>query len=143
MRLMPNIRVYDDLELMLDGERWISSTSRARPPIMPATARMALEAGAHVLVEEAALPCARRVRFLRAPPRARARADVRAPTGNTPRPTGSPTISSAQVGSAIRYLRSTACHRARRHRNRRERAVADGGGERGGILVDHGCTFST
>jgi predicted dehydrogenase len=52
MRLIPNIRVYDDLELMLDGER-LDFVDVASPPAHHgATARMALEAGVHVLVEK-------------------------------------------------------------------------------------------
>ena len=52
MRLMPNIRVYDDLELMLDGERLDFVDVASPPAYHAATARMALEAGAHVLVEK-------------------------------------------------------------------------------------------
>ncbi len=52
MRLIPNIRVYDDLELMLDGER-LDFVDVASPPAWhAATVRMALAAGAHVLVEK-------------------------------------------------------------------------------------------
>ncbi|HTQ25718.1 MAG TPA: Gfo/Idh/MocA family oxidoreductase [Candidatus Binataceae bacterium] len=52
MRLIPNIRVYDDLELMLDGERLDFVDVASPPTYHAATARMALEAGAHVLVEK-------------------------------------------------------------------------------------------
>ena len=52
MRLIPNIRVYDDLELMLDGERLDFVDVASPPAYHAATARMALEAGAHVLVEK-------------------------------------------------------------------------------------------
>lgn len=52
MRLVPNIRVYDDLELMLDGERLDFVDVASPPAYHAATARMALEAGAHVLVEK-------------------------------------------------------------------------------------------
>jgi predicted dehydrogenase len=52
MRLMPNIRVYDDLELMLDGERLDFVDVASPPAYHAATARMALAAGAHVLVEK-------------------------------------------------------------------------------------------
>jgi predicted dehydrogenase len=52
MRLIPNIRVYDDLELMLDGER-LDFVDVASPPAYHApTALTALAAGAHVLVEK-------------------------------------------------------------------------------------------
>jgi predicted dehydrogenase len=52
MRLIPNIRVYDDLGLMLDGERLDFVDVASPPAYHAATARMALEAGAHVLVEK-------------------------------------------------------------------------------------------
>jgi predicted dehydrogenase len=52
MRLVPNIRVYDDLELMLDGERLDFVDVASPPAYHAATARMALAAGAHVLVEK-------------------------------------------------------------------------------------------
>ena len=52
MRLIPNIRVYDDLEIMLDGERLDFVDVASPPAYHAATARMALEAGAHVLVEK-------------------------------------------------------------------------------------------
>jgi len=52
MRLIPNIRVYDDLELMLDGERLDFVDVASPPAYHAAAARMALEAGAHVLVEK-------------------------------------------------------------------------------------------
>jgi predicted dehydrogenase len=52
MRLIPNIRVYDDLELMLDGERLDFLDVASPPAYHAATARMALAAGAHVLVEK-------------------------------------------------------------------------------------------
>lgn len=52
MNLIKNVRVYDDLELMLDGEA-PDFLDIASPPAFHATsARMALEAGAHVLVEK-------------------------------------------------------------------------------------------
>ena len=52
MRLIQNIRVYDDLELMLDGERLDFVDVASPPAYHAATARMALAAGAHVLVEK-------------------------------------------------------------------------------------------
>ena len=52
MRLIPNIRVYDDLELMLDGERPDFVDVASPPAYHAATSRMALAAGAHVLVEK-------------------------------------------------------------------------------------------
>jgi predicted dehydrogenase len=52
MRLIPNIRVYDDLELMLDGERLDFVDVASPPAYHAATAQMALAAGAHVLVEK-------------------------------------------------------------------------------------------
>ena len=52
IRLIKNVRVYDDLELMLDGEA-PDFVDIASPPGMHAeAARMALQAGAHVLVEK-------------------------------------------------------------------------------------------
>jgi predicted dehydrogenase len=52
MRLIPNVRVYDDLELMLDGERLDFVDVASPPAYHAATARTALAAGAHVLVEK-------------------------------------------------------------------------------------------
>jgi predicted dehydrogenase len=52
IRLIRNVRVYDDLELMLDGEA-LDFVDIASPPALHAkAARLALEAGAHVLVEK-------------------------------------------------------------------------------------------
>jgi predicted dehydrogenase len=52
IRLIKSVRVYDDLELMLDGEA-PDFVDIASPPGMHAdAARMALAAGAHVLVEK-------------------------------------------------------------------------------------------
>ena len=52
IRLIKNIRVYDDLELMLDGEA-PDFVDIASPPALHGTAaRTALNAGAHVLVEK-------------------------------------------------------------------------------------------
>jgi predicted dehydrogenase len=51
-RLLPNARVYDDLELMLEGEA-LDFVDVASPPALHAhAARLALEAGAHLLVEK-------------------------------------------------------------------------------------------
>src|SRR5271156_5887263 len=52
MRLIPNIRVYDDLELMLDGERLDFVDIASPPAYHDVAARAALAAGAHVLVEK-------------------------------------------------------------------------------------------
>jgi predicted dehydrogenase len=52
MRLLPNIRVYDDLELMLDGERLDFVDVASPPAYHAATALTALAAGVHVLVEK-------------------------------------------------------------------------------------------
>src|ERR1700757_5137682 len=52
INLIPNIRVYDDLELMLEGEA-LDFVDVASPPAFHAvTARSVLEAGANVLVEK-------------------------------------------------------------------------------------------
>jgi predicted dehydrogenase len=52
INLAKNVRVYDDLELMLDGEA-LDFVDIASPPVFHApTARLALEAGANVLVEK-------------------------------------------------------------------------------------------
>ena len=52
IRLIKNVRVYDDLELMLDGEA-PDFVDIASPPALHGTAaRTALNAGAHVLVEK-------------------------------------------------------------------------------------------
>jgi len=51
-RILKGVRVYDDLSLMLEGER-PDFVDVASPPAMHASAaRAALEAGAHVLVEK-------------------------------------------------------------------------------------------
>ena len=52
MRLIPNVRVYDDLELMLDCERLDFVDVASPPAYHAATALTALAAGAHVLVEK-------------------------------------------------------------------------------------------
>ena len=66
LRLMPNLRVYDDLELMLDGER-LDFVDVASPPAWhAATALTALAAGAHVLVEKPLCLAAEEFETLRA-----------------------------------------------------------------------------
>jgi len=52
MNLIKNVRVYDDLELMLDGEALDFLDIASPPAFHAASTRMALEAGAHVLVEK-------------------------------------------------------------------------------------------
>ncbi|HUY28321.1 MAG TPA: Gfo/Idh/MocA family oxidoreductase [Candidatus Binataceae bacterium] len=52
MRLIKNVRVYDDLELMLDGEALDFVDIASPPALHGAAARVALEADAHVLVEK-------------------------------------------------------------------------------------------
>jgi predicted dehydrogenase len=52
INLIPNVRAYDDLELLLEGEA-LDFVDVASPPAFHAvTARMALDARAHVLVEK-------------------------------------------------------------------------------------------
>ncbi len=52
IRLIKNVRVYDDLELMLDGEAPDFVDVASPPGMHHAAARAALKAGAHVLVEK-------------------------------------------------------------------------------------------
>lgn len=52
IRLIKNVRVYDDLELMLDGEAPDFVDIASPPALHGSAARMALNAGAHVLVEK-------------------------------------------------------------------------------------------
>lgn len=52
IRLIKNVRVYDDLELMLDGEGPDFVDVASPPGLHHAAARAALGAGAHVLVEK-------------------------------------------------------------------------------------------
>jgi predicted dehydrogenase len=52
IRLIKNVRVYDDLELMLDGEAPDFVDIASPPALHGSTARTALNAGAHVLVEK-------------------------------------------------------------------------------------------
>ena len=52
IRLIKNVRVYDDLELMLDGEAPDFVDVASPPGMHHAAARAALRAGAHVLVEK-------------------------------------------------------------------------------------------
>lgn len=52
IRLIKNVRVYDDLELMLDGEAPDFVDIASPPAHHAAAARAALKAGAHVLVEK-------------------------------------------------------------------------------------------
>src|SRR5271170_3297681 len=52
IRLMKNVRVYDDLELMLDGEAPDFVDVASPPALHREAARSVLEAGAHVIVEK-------------------------------------------------------------------------------------------
>lgn len=52
MRLLPNVRVYDDLARMFDGERLDFVDVASPPAYHAATAHAVLAAGAHVLVEK-------------------------------------------------------------------------------------------
>lgn len=52
INLIPNVRVYDDLELMLEGEAPDFVDIASPPAFHAASARLALEAGANVLVEK-------------------------------------------------------------------------------------------
>jgi predicted dehydrogenase len=52
INLRVNLRVYDDLALMLDGEAPDFADITSPPAYHAGAARMALEAGAHVLVEK-------------------------------------------------------------------------------------------
>jgi len=52
IRLIKSVRVYDDLELMLDGETPDFVDIASPPALHGAAARAALNAGAHVLVEK-------------------------------------------------------------------------------------------
>ena len=52
IRLIKNVRVYDDLELMLDGEAPDFVDVASPPGLHHGAARAALAAGAHVLVEK-------------------------------------------------------------------------------------------
>ena len=52
LRLIKNVRVYDDLELMLDGEALDFVDIASPPALHAAAARAALQAGAHVIVEK-------------------------------------------------------------------------------------------
>jgi UDP-N-acetylglucosamine 3-dehydrogenase len=52
LRLIKNVRVYDDLELMLDGEAPDFVDVASPPGMHREAARAALRAGAHVLVEK-------------------------------------------------------------------------------------------
>ncbi|HEY2486220.1 MAG TPA: Gfo/Idh/MocA family oxidoreductase [Candidatus Binataceae bacterium] len=52
IRLVKNVRVYDDLELMLDGEAPDFVDIASPPALHSSAARTALNAGAHVLVEK-------------------------------------------------------------------------------------------
>jgi predicted dehydrogenase len=52
INLIKNIRVYDDLDLMLDGEKLDFLDIASPPAYHAATASRAVEAGAHVLIEK-------------------------------------------------------------------------------------------
>jgi predicted dehydrogenase len=52
IRLIKNVRVYDDLELMLDGEAPDFVDVASPPGLHHAAARAAIAAGAHVIVEK-------------------------------------------------------------------------------------------
>ncbi|MGD0072789.1 MAG: Gfo/Idh/MocA family oxidoreductase [Candidatus Binataceae bacterium] len=52
LKLIRNVRVYEDLELMLNGEHLDFLDIASPPAYHPAAARLALEAGVHVLIEK-------------------------------------------------------------------------------------------
>ena len=52
LRLMPGVKVYEDLDRMLHGERLDFLDIASPPTYHSATARVALEAGVHVLIEK-------------------------------------------------------------------------------------------
>ena len=54
INLLKNVRVYDDLDLMLDGEALDFVDIASPPAFHTASVRKALAAGAHVLVEKPA-----------------------------------------------------------------------------------------
>src|SRR5689334_17686527 len=52
INLIRNIRVYDDLELMLDGEKLDFVDIASPPAFHAAAAQLVLRAGVHVLIEK-------------------------------------------------------------------------------------------
>jgi predicted dehydrogenase len=139
IRLIRNVRVYDDLELMLTGERPDFVDIASPPALHAAAAKAALEAGANVLVEkplclrleemdELVALAARKSRILMC---------VHNWKYSPPYRKAGEIVASGSLG-AIRYMDFT--------RMRTGPAGASGAGGRwrldpssgGGILVDHG-----
>ncbi|HYL58761.1 MAG TPA: Gfo/Idh/MocA family oxidoreductase [Candidatus Acidoferrales bacterium] len=139
IRLIKNVRVYDDLGLMLDGEA-PDFVDIASPPALHAeAASAALEAGAHVLVEKPL--CLTIAEFDELASLAREKKRVLMCVHNWKH---SPPYASAR--SAIESGRLGAIRSISIERLRTEPAGAGGSGGRwrrssasgGGILIDHG-----
>jgi predicted dehydrogenase len=129
MRLIQNIRVYDDLELMLDGERLDFVDVASPPAYHAATARMALAAGAHVLVEKPLCLAANEFESLRAAALSRRRVLMCVHNWKYAAVYRLAHDLSGRGGSARSATwRSTGC--ARRPRESVSREAADGGWER-------------
>ena len=138
-RLIKNVRVYDDLALMLDGER-PDFVDVASPPAMHfAAARAAIEAGAHVLVEKPM--CLTLEEFAELTARAEARRRVLMCVHNWKFAPAYAAAHAAIVAGKVGIVRSILIERLRTGpagaggSGARWRASAQSGG---GILIDHG-----
>lgn len=140
LRSIRNVRVYDDLELMLDGERPDFVDIASPPAFHAAAARMSLEAGAHVLVEKPLCLGLRDFEELRATATKRGRVLMCVHNWKHAAPyrMALELIAAGRLGE-VRYV---ALERLRTA----PAGVSAGGGDRwrvgsesgGGILVDHG-----
>jgi predicted dehydrogenase len=139
IRLIKNVRVYDDLELMLTGEA-LEFVDIASPPAFHApVARAALEAGAHVLVEKPM--CLTRGEFLSLEAIARSNRRVFMCVHNwkfaPPYVAASRAISEDRIGAvvSIEFERFRSAPAGSGASGGQWRAGAASGG---GILIDHG-----
>lgn len=140
LRLIRNVRVYDDLELMLDGERLDFVDVASPPAFHAAAARMALEAGVHVLVEKPLCLDSREFDQLRGAASARRRILMCVHNWKHAAPyrIAHQLISAGRLGE-VRYMAfdrlRTAPAGANASGGGRWRLGAESGG---GILIDHG-----
>lgn len=136
LRLIRNVRVYESLELMLDGERLDFLDIASPPADHAAAARSALEARVHVLVEKP--PCLERAEFERLTALAAARGRVMYCVHNWKHAPPYRIAHSAVTAGRLGAVSYVALNRLRTEQaGHSQWRVGDAGGG-GGILIDHG-----